>query len=233
VYERSYGGAADWWNLGILIIEMLTKTNPLRGENRRDSEHLAKHKQIKLPPSMQGATHSVVMGFLDRNVGSRLGSPQVVNGAMETQAQAILRIKNHEFFSGIEWDLLLAGELEPPFEVRPLPMKPEVHKKSASVVGNGIDAYCEMVDYMKSARDRRMHWGVEEDDLTVFDHFDFVGSKVFEEQLDQLLGSETSPISPSPNRQRRSSTSSVSSPHRQRKSSTTSCATPTVDRRYR
>ena len=41
VYERSYGKGADWWNVGILIIEMLTSDNPLRGENRRESECLS------------------------------------------------------------------------------------------------------------------------------------------------------------------------------------------------
>ena len=30
--------------MGILIIEMLTSENPLRGENRRESEYLTKHK---------------------------------------------------------------------------------------------------------------------------------------------------------------------------------------------
>jgi hypothetical protein len=32
VYERDYGKEADWWNVGILIIEMLTAENPFRGE---------------------------------------------------------------------------------------------------------------------------------------------------------------------------------------------------------
>ena len=41
VYDRDYGKAADWWNVGILIIEMLTAENPLRGENRRESEYAA------------------------------------------------------------------------------------------------------------------------------------------------------------------------------------------------
>ena len=49
VYDRDYGKAADWWNVGILIIEMLTAENPLRGENRRESEYLTKHKELALP----------------------------------------------------------------------------------------------------------------------------------------------------------------------------------------
>lgn len=31
VYERDYGKPADWWNVGILIVEMLTGLNPVRG----------------------------------------------------------------------------------------------------------------------------------------------------------------------------------------------------------
>ena len=32
VYGRDYGPEADWWNVGILIMEMLTAENPMRGE---------------------------------------------------------------------------------------------------------------------------------------------------------------------------------------------------------
>jgi len=44
VYDRDYGKEADWWNVGILIIEMLTATNPFRGETRKESEELTKTK---------------------------------------------------------------------------------------------------------------------------------------------------------------------------------------------
>ena len=32
MYGRDYGPEADWWNVGILIMEMLTAENPMRGE---------------------------------------------------------------------------------------------------------------------------------------------------------------------------------------------------------
>ena len=53
VYDRDYGKAADWWNVGILIIEMLTADNPLRGNNRKESEHLTKHKDLQLPRTIK------------------------------------------------------------------------------------------------------------------------------------------------------------------------------------
>ena len=52
IYERMYGKPSDWWNVGILINEMLTAANPLRGDNRKESEYLSKYKELQLPPFM-------------------------------------------------------------------------------------------------------------------------------------------------------------------------------------
>ena len=75
VYERDYGKAADWWNVGILIIEMLTAENPLRGDNRRESEHLTKHKDVAscLPGYLRDEAKLIVLALLERNVEKRLG----------------------------------------------------------------------------------------------------------------------------------------------------------------
>jgi len=56
VYDRDYGKEADWWNVGILIIEMLTAENPFRGSNRKESEQLTKHKPLALPSYIQVQT---------------------------------------------------------------------------------------------------------------------------------------------------------------------------------
>ena len=72
VYDRDYGKAADWWNVGILIIEMLTAENPLRGENRRESEYLTKHKDLQLLGVRQGVGPVDPLAFLNRDPTKRL-----------------------------------------------------------------------------------------------------------------------------------------------------------------
>ena len=56
VYDRDYGKEADWSNVGIMIIEMLTAENPFRGSNRKESEQLTKHKPLALPSYIQVQT---------------------------------------------------------------------------------------------------------------------------------------------------------------------------------
>ena len=77
VYDRDYGKAADWWNVGILIIEMLTADNPLRGNNRKESEHLTKHKDLQLPRTIKADAQSIALAFLHRDPAARLGTPHV------------------------------------------------------------------------------------------------------------------------------------------------------------
>lgn len=52
MYERQYGPPVDWWSLGVLIVEMLTKVNPMRGTNRRvlRPRNLGLHTLCSLDP---------------------------------------------------------------------------------------------------------------------------------------------------------------------------------------
>ena len=112
VYDRDYGKAADWWNVGILIIEMLTAENPLRGENRRESEYLTKHKELSLPAYVKESAKKISLAFLNRDPTKRLGCVEAEGG--------VGQIKAHEFFTslecdapkikGLDWEKLMAME---------------------------------------------------------------------------------------------------------------------------
>ena len=112
VYDRDYGKAADWWNVGILIIEMLTAENPLRGENRRESEYLTKHKELSLPAYVKESAKKISLAFLNRDPTKRLGCVEAEGG--------VAQIKAHEFFTslecdapkikGLDWEKLMAME---------------------------------------------------------------------------------------------------------------------------
>ena len=96
MYDRDYGKAADWWNVGILIIEMLTAENPLRGENRRESEYLTKHKELSLPAYVKESAKKISLAFLNRDPTKRLGCVEAEGG--------VGQIKAHEFFTSLECD---------------------------------------------------------------------------------------------------------------------------------
>ena len=99
VYERDYGKEADWWNVGILIIEMLSAENPLRGENRRESEYLTKHKDLTLPAYFKDEAKKISLDFLNRDPKKRLGCREL----------GVQEVKDHPFFQTIklDWEKLM------------------------------------------------------------------------------------------------------------------------------
>ncbi|KAL1507523.1 hypothetical protein AB1Y20_007147 [Prymnesium parvum] len=187
VYERDYGKEADWWNVGILIIEMLSAENPLRGENRRESEYLTKHKDLQLPAYFKSEAKSIALDFLRRNPKERLGC----------RAAGIKEIKDHPFFMKdnlIDWEKLMGMELDPPFE-----SDLEYEKPSRQAVTAGfsqLDFFCQMVDYMKTSMSMRTTWPLKPEDQKVFEDFDFVSNKVFEEELTDAMKADAKRGSP-------------------------------------
>ena len=113
VYEREYGKAADWWNVGLLVLEMLTRENPLRGESRRESEQLTKSKEIVMPEQFTPATEHFVRRLLQRDPKLRLGN------AAPTHEECVDEVKRHPFFKQplIKWELLAVMRHPVPFDV--------------------------------------------------------------------------------------------------------------------
>jgi len=178
VYERDYGKEADWWNVGILIIEMLSAENPLRGENRRESEYLTKHKDLTLPAYFKKEAKDISLDFLNRNPKARLGC---------RDGKGVQEIKDHAFFATInlDWEKLMGLEMEPPFE-----SDLEYEKPTRQTVQAGysqLDFFCQMVDYMKTSMSMRTTWPLKPEDQKIFEDFDFVSNKVFEEELNNEL----------------------------------------------
>jgi len=174
VYERDYGKAADWWNVGILVIEMLTAENPLRGDNRRESEHLTKHKDLTnmLPAYMHSEAKDISLKFLNRDAKQRLGCGD----------RGVGEIKEHAFFTPIEWDRLMAKEMPVPFEPD-LEYEQPKHETIPAQCASQLDFFCTKVDYMQTSMSMRTTWPLGPKDQAVFDSFDHVSNKVFEEEL--------------------------------------------------
>ncbi|KAL8055449.1 hypothetical protein ABFX02_04G056800 [Erythranthe guttata] len=100
--------AVDWWALGVLCFEMLYGATPFKGKNRKDTYR----KILFAEPEFIGkpnALTDLIGKLLEKDPTRRLGYH---GGASE--------IKEHEFFRGLNWDLL-TEVLRPPF----LPLRDE------------------------------------------------------------------------------------------------------------
>lgn len=93
--QEGYGPEVDWWSLGIVIYEMIVGFPPFYSESSNDTCDKILHWPETFGfPDNKNLSHDAMdlIASLITNSSQRLGK----NGAHE--------IKNHSFFSGIDWD---------------------------------------------------------------------------------------------------------------------------------
>ena len=149
VYERDYGKAADWWNVGILIFEMLCRENPMRGENRRESEHLTKTKEVVIPDHLTLTTEDIVLRLLQKDPAMRLG-------CRSRGDDSFLDIKEHPFFQEpmIHWVTLLERRHLVPFDMSRTNVRstPKAPQRMLTPQTNQIDYFSQTVGHNTCAQ---------------------------------------------------------------------------------
>uniref|UniRef100_M4B1V5 Protein kinase domain-containing protein n=1 Tax=Hyaloperonospora arabidopsidis (strain Emoy2) TaxID=559515 RepID=M4B1V5_HYAAE len=103
--KRSYGKAADWWSLGILLYEMSVGKSPFYDNNIEKMYHKIQNDPLVFPtkPMLADELKSILRSFLQKDPTKRLG----------TNISDILK---HPYFRGIDWDLLLKKQITPPWK---------------------------------------------------------------------------------------------------------------------
>ncbi|KAI8092460.1 uncharacterized protein BX664DRAFT_378375 [Halteromyces radiatus] len=103
--EQRYGRAVDWWAFGVLIYEMLLGQSPFKGEDEDEIFDAVLEDEILYPITMSRNCVSICQKLLERNPARRLGSSKSDGH----------EVRQHVFFSGINWDDVLAKKVPPPF----------------------------------------------------------------------------------------------------------------------
>ncbi|CDZ98492.1 kinase-like protein [Phaffia rhodozyma] len=98
----SYTYNIDWWSFGTVLYEMLVGITPFYAPNHANMYHQVLHDKLLFPEDrpFDQDTKSLLRGLLQRNPALRLEEP---------------RIKNHPYFSMIDWDHVYHKRYIPPY----------------------------------------------------------------------------------------------------------------------
>lgn len=101
--RNGHGKAVDWWNLGMVLYELLTGRPPWYTTDRMKLFLRLRNAKLEFPSGMSPEAMSFIEGLLNRNPMQRLGS------------QSPEQILKHPFFNGVNWRKLYNREVRPPY----------------------------------------------------------------------------------------------------------------------
>ena len=124
--ELDYGASVDWWALGVLMYEMMAGQPPFEADNEDDLFESILHDDVLYPVWLSKEAVSILKGFMQKNVGKRLGCVKVktkigknlflINLFSLQNHGGEEAIKHHPFFRDVKWKDLEERRIKPPFK---------------------------------------------------------------------------------------------------------------------
>jgi len=123
IKNKLYGSATDIFSYGVMLYRMLCGSKPFKGKAEGDLDKAVLERKPQFPTDIfsKDAIH-LLTGLLQKKPETRLGCGE----------RGIEEIKEHKFFQSIDWGLLEAGYIDPPF----VPSKFDVNAASLKDIGD-------------------------------------------------------------------------------------------------
>ncbi|KAG8218416.1 Pkinase-domain-containing protein [Butyriboletus roseoflavus] len=133
--EHGYSKLVDFWSLGVLLFEMCCGWSPFYAEDTQQMYKNICFGKIRFPRNVISEEGKMfVKGLLNRNPKHRLGAQRDAE-----------ELKEHPFFSSIDWKALSMKQVTPPFkpvvesDESTTNFDPEFTGADIREVGNGLD----------------------------------------------------------------------------------------------
>nr|XP_033817709.1 serine/threonine-protein kinase N3 isoform X3 [Geotrypetes seraphini] len=156
--DTSYTRSVDWWELGVLLYEMLVGECPFPGDDEEEVFDSIVNDEVHYPHFLSSQAMSIIHKLLEKTPERRLG-------AGEEDAE---EIKPEPFFKEIDWEALLSRKMRPPF----VPFL-----KGISDVSNFDKEFTTQKPILTPPEDLRSLTSQEQ---AAFDNFDFVSELLFQ-----------------------------------------------------
>mmetsp|Transcript_11510 Transcript_11510/g.28346 ORF Transcript_11510/g.28346 Transcript_11510/m.28346 type:complete len:620 (+) Transcript_11510:133-1992(+) len=171
IRKRRYTNAVDIFSLGVMLYRMLCGSKPFKGNSDVDLDRAVTRKSPSFPTEyFSYEASSLLKGLLAKNPENRLGcgGRELVKKIVRDKAVK-QPIKDHPFFSTIDWGLLEEGYVDPPV-VPPI----EIHAPSLRDIGE-----------FKLHKYR--HLKLDPLYLKTFRRFDYINERALEDEMTQVL----------------------------------------------
>ncbi|CAK4080276.1 unnamed protein product [Aphanomyces euteiches] len=139
--NKGHGKGVDWWTLGILIFEMLAGQPPFCDDDPMGIYQQILSGKINFPRYFDRNAKALIKRLLTADLTKRYGC--LKNGVED--------VKKHKFFSGCDWDAMLARKgtapiipkVVTPNDTSNFDPYPDSNEEAPVPVYNGKDPFCE------------------------------------------------------------------------------------------
>jgi serine/threonine protein kinase len=104
IQKKAYDRTVDWWCLGSVLYEMLFGLPPFYSKNQKEMYERILKQPLTLSSLASNPSRDILQSLLQKDRHKRLGARRDFE-----------EIKEHEFFSSINWEKLLRREIKPTF----------------------------------------------------------------------------------------------------------------------